>query len=124
MPVTFDFPYHRVSTQYPTEGTNLKLGGSWDYNSKPSSPAQRVFTLDFKILKYFVSGGVLDTTTEAKINLGALELFYRAHLLHTEFFYPHPVYGVLRVKFQKPLEVPMGLEGGGGSRSWYFNNVD
>lgn len=115
MPQTFNFPYHKVSTRHPQQGTNLKLGGSWSYNSKPSSPPQRVFTLEFKILKYYGAAGALDLVTDSEINLGALEAFYNAHLQHTEFFYPHPIYGALRVKFQKPLEIPTGIEGGGGA---------
>lgn len=115
MPQTFNFPYHRVSTRHPTQGTNLKLGGGWDYNSKPSSPPQRLFTLDFKVMKYFGSAGVLDLAKEPEINLGLLEAFYNTHLLHTEFNYPHPIYGNLLVKFLKPLEIPMGIEGGGGA---------
>lgn len=112
---TFDFPFHKVQTTYPQEGQNLKLGNSWDYNSKPSSPTQRTFELSFKVLKYFASNGILDLNTEAKINLGALEAFYQAHKQHTKFTYPHPVYGNVSVKFSKPLVIPEGVEGGGGA---------
>lgn len=115
MPAVFDFPYHRVGTKYPTQGNNLKLGGSWDYSSKPNCPPQRVFTLDFKVLKYYGEAGSLDLISDKEINLGVLEAFYNEHQLYKKFIYPHPVYGELLVKFQRPLEVPMGIAGGGGA---------
>lgn len=111
----FNFPYHKVQSTYPTEGNNLTLGNSWSYNSKPTSPPQRTFELSFKIMKYFVSNGVLDNISEAPINLGALEAFYQAHKMHTTFTYPHPVYGDIAVKFLKPLVIPEGIEGGQGA---------
>ena len=114
MAETFNFPFHRVAVQHPVEGTNLKLGGSWDYNSKPSSPAQRKFNLEFRALKYYGEAGNLDLVTDPEINFGKLEKFYTDHKQHTEFTYPHPIYGELMVKFFKPLEIPMGTVGGGG----------
>lgn len=113
----FNFPFHTFETTYPQEGNNLTLGGSWNYNSKPTSPPQRQFELGFKILKYFKGANGLDKLTEPLINLGALEDFYLAHKMHTTFIYPHPVYGDVRVKFAKPLVIPRGIEGGMGAVS-------
>lgn len=115
MPETFNFPFHRQSTRRPQEGTKLKLGNSWSYSSKPSSPVQRTFNLVFPVLKYYGMAGELDLVTDAVINLGALEDFYDRHGQHTEFIYPHPVYGSLTAKFNAPLEIPEGIEDGGGA---------
>jgi len=114
MPATFNFPYHRVETVHPVQGTNLKLGSSWSYNSKPNFPPQRIFHLAFKVMVYYGVAGTLDLVTNPEINLGALESFYNLHLLHTEFTYPHPIYGDVLVKFLKPIQIPMGIPDGGG----------
>lgn len=111
----FNFPYHLYETVYPTEGNNLTLGNSWNYNSKPTSPPQRQFELSFELLKYFQGVNGVDKLTQPEINLGALEDFYQAHKLHTAFIYPHPVYGNVSVKFSKPLVIPKGIKGGMGA---------
>lgn len=111
----FDFPYHKVSTSYPDDGYKAKLGNSYNYTAPPPAPSQRVFKLKFKVLKYFTNAdGTINTTTQAQLNLGALEVFYQAHKQHASFSYLHPVYGEVTVKFSKPLEIPEGADGGMG----------
>lgn len=113
---TFDFPYHTCATEYPESSTRVKFGRSYDFATKPDSPDQRVFTLKFALLKYFVDGSdVIDLTPNPKWNLAVLEAFYAAHRTWDTFIYPHPVYGNLNVKFNKPLKIPEGEIGGDGA---------
>lgn len=113
---TFDFPYHKVSTTYPESSIRVQFGRSYTFATKPDAPDQRIFTLEFALLKYFLNDmEEVDATINPTINLAALEAFYQAHRLWDTFTYPHPVYGNLDVKFNKPLEIPAGVEGGDGA---------
>jgi hypothetical protein len=112
----FDFPYHRVSTKYPANSTQVGFGGSYIWSAEPDAPPQRSFTLKIGGFKYYTAGdGSLDVTTNAAINnLGTLEAFYQEHQLWKTFIYPHPTYGNLNCKFNQPLEIPDGTPGGDG----------
>lgn len=112
---TFDFPYHRVMTKYPPSSLRVQFGRSYTFKSKPNAPDQRLFTLQFEGMKYYLDGlGVIDVTTSPYTNLAKLEAFYNIHKMSDEFLYPHPVYGDLVVVFSKPLEIPKGIKGGSG----------
>lgn len=111
----FNFPYHTVETEYPESGTRAQLGGSYVFTTPSTDPEQRKFTLNFKVLKYFVDdSGTIDDTLGFEYNLQRLDNFYQLHRLNTSFIYPHPVYGDVTVKFNKPLKIPKGLAGGNG----------
>jgi hypothetical protein len=110
----FDFPYHKYSTEYPESSYRVKLGGGYQYSAPPSAPDQRIFKLKFAAMKYFVSNGAIDVTTKPEINLARLEQFYNTNKMNQTFTYPHPVLGDLPVRFNKPLAIPEGLEGGDG----------
>lgn len=112
---TFDFPFHLVSTQYAVTGSKVELGNAYSYTSKPTAPGKRVFTLNFKVMKYFVVGGTISSTKLPQINMAVLEKFYQDHEMWQTFIYPHPVYGNLNCKFNKPLQVPQGIEQGDGA---------
>jgi hypothetical protein len=112
----FDFPYHKFSTEYPDNGFQAKLGGSYQYSAPPSAPDQRIFKLKFKALKYFTDAtGAIDQTQQPEINLARLEAFYNLYKRNLTFIYPHPVLGELPVRFNKPLVIPEGKEGGDGA---------
>ena len=112
----FIWTRHRYSTDYPESGRRLELGGSYQFSSEPDGPDQRVFTLYFETMKYFAdSNGAVDREAEPEINFALLEDFYIVHKLWKTFTYTHPIYGVLNVKFAKPLKTPKGIMGGGGA---------
>ena len=115
-PSDFIWNYHRYSTRYPESGRRMELGNSYQYSAEPDAPDQRVFTLYFDTMVYFsTSAGAIDRTTAPSINFALLEDFYTVHRLWKSFTYIHPVYGLLTVKFAKPLETPKGLINGGGA---------
>lgn len=112
----FPFKYFSFSTQYPETGTRIQLGQSYQFDTPPTAPDQRLFTLTLGGMAYFVdAGGQLDLTQAPERNLGALEAFYNTHKRAISFTLPHPVYGDVSVKFNRPLSIPAGLPGGGGA---------
>lgn len=113
---TFDFPYHNTpETIWPESSTRVQFGNSYVFTAPPSAPDQRIFRLFFPALKYYTdSGGAVDATIEPQLNLQALINFYEEHHLWKPFTYPHPVFGNVEVRFNKPLQVPQGKAGGGG----------
>lgn len=113
---TFTWMNHTFTTEYPESGFRLQFGNSYLYTEGPTAPDQRVFTLSFPLLKYFLnSGGAIDATIQPTLNMKALENFYLEHKMWKTFVYPHPVHGNLNVKFNKPLKVPAGIPDGGGA---------
>lgn len=114
---TFDFDYHTPITRYPESGNRLQLGGSYMFSSEPTSPDQRVIVLHFAGMRNFCHPvtGVPDLTKMPAINFYRLEKFYQDHKLWRDFNYTHPQYGLLVVKFNKPLETPKAIP---GLRGW------
>lgn len=111
----FDYPNHQVQHAHPVSGAGVQLGGSYRYDVAPTSPDARVFTLSFETMAWhFNQAGSVDATVEPQTNLLNLSNFYEAHKLYKKFTYDHPVFGVLTVKFNKPLEIPKGIKKGNG----------
>lgn len=110
----FDFPYHTFGTENPESSFRVAFGNSYTFSAPPSAPDQRIFTLKFPAMKYFITNGQLDKTREPALNLARLEEFYAAHKMHLTFTYPHPVYGDLPCSFNKPLKIPHGTRAGNG----------
>lgn len=109
----FDFDFHKWNTDYPESGVRLQLGNSYTFTSEPVAPDQRIITLSFATMRYYVDPitGVPDVTTNPKINFYRLEQFYQRHRLWKSFNYRHAMYGMLVCKFNKPLKTPKGIEG-------------
>lgn len=111
----FPAVYFTSTTKYPESGNRISLANSYDFTSGPSAPDQRIFTLKLQGMQYFVtSGGAIDLSPEPGRNMAVLEAFYLLHKLHVTFDFTHPVYGVVRCKFNRPLEIPEGERGANG----------
>ena len=112
----FNFPYHTFETENPDSSFRAQFGGSYTFTSPPTDPDQRVITLNFATMKYFVEDdGDIDEFINPVINMYTLIKFYQRHKLHQSFQYDHPVHGPLEVKFNKPLKEPKGIPGGDGA---------
>jgi hypothetical protein len=114
--LTFDFPYHRVRTEYPDSTTKVQMGKGWVYPVKPDAPDQRRFVLTMDGMQYFVDPitGEISSTINPQRNMLALELFYRSVQCWGEFNYVHPIYGATNVRFNIPLSVPQGIKDANG----------
>lgn len=125
-PHLFDFPYHKVSTEYPESGTRVQLNGNYVFTAPPSGPDLRKFTLKFPTMVYYAKvleegeelepgENPMDIEKNRQYNMATLEDFYNRHKMYKSFKYPHPIYGELEVKFFSPLRVPQGMTNGGGA---------
>ncbi len=111
----FNFPYHLFETINPDTGYRGQFGGSYVFAAEADSPDQRQFKLTFEAMKFYTDqAGVIDDATDPLTNMMILINFYKTHKLHASFTYDHPVYGVVEVKFNKPLPEPNGIKGGDG----------
>lgn len=107
--------YFTYSTRYPESGSRLQFARSYTYTVEAEAPDQRTFMLDLEGMQYFVfADGRLDDVSHPERNMAVLEAFYSRHRLALSFLFNHPVYGELRCKFNRPLEVPPGVKGGNG----------
>lgn len=111
----FDFPYHVVETENPESGTRGQFGNSYVFTAPPTDPDQRLFTLTFAAMKFYVDDdGDIDATVNLKTNMKTLIDFYHQHKTYASFQYNHPVHGLMEVKFYTPLTEPPGIPGGNG----------
>lgn len=110
----FDFPYHRVSDEYPESSTTMKFGGGYEFATKPRGPDQMIFKLAFQGMWFYEANGAVDIATNPQINMRRLEMFYEEHRLYEKFEYPHPRRGMRVCRFKKPLITPDGIPGANG----------
>jgi hypothetical protein len=111
----FDFPYHSFETVNPESGFRGQFGGSYTFSSKPVAPDQRLFKLGFEGMRWFTDNtGVLDVSASVETNMLRMVRFYEEHKLHKSFNYNHPIYGMLVVKFNKPLPEPKVIKASNG----------
>lgn len=111
----FPAEYFTWTTKYPDSGLRIAFARSYAYTAGPTAPDQRIFVLRLQGMQYFLYPlGSIDRVSEAGRNLAKLEDFYQAHKLHVAFDLNHPVYGTVSCKFNRPLELPEGVQGGNG----------
>lgn len=111
----FPATFFKFSTKYPSSGTRLQLGRSYQFAAPPQSPDQRIFALSLQGMCYFSYGaGVIDELTEPGRNMAVLETFYNEHKMAFQFEFIHPVYGLKNCRFNSPLQIPEGITGGYG----------
>lgn len=110
---TYNFPTYSFETVYPESSTKITFGKGYEFASAPSAPDQVGYKLHYESMAYFINpNGSVNRTVEAKINIAALEDFYKEHRLFKKFIFPHPAEGNLTVRFAKPLvfkQKPGGL---------------
>lgn len=115
---TWPFTAFRIRTAYPDNATRVKFGRGYTATAQSNSPDERMFTLKLKGFKYYLTGGgALDITTNATLNnVGNLQAFYQTHGTWKAFDFPHPdpSIGTISCRFDKPLDLPEGIEGADG----------
>jgi hypothetical protein len=85
------------------------------FATPPTAPAPRNFVLNFNTMwRGINSDGSMDVTSMPQKNAGVLWAFYQQYGMHKTFQYPHPWFGVVNVRFNKPLEIPKGKPDGYG----------
>jgi hypothetical protein len=112
---TFPPTYFIYSTRYPESGQRIQLGNSYQFDTPPAAPDQRIFRLTLQGMCYFVDqNNEIDEVYQPGRNLAVLDKFYNDHKRAHAFIFPHPVYGNVICKFNTPLEIPPGVPGGNG----------
>lgn len=113
---TFNFPYHTIETENPESSVRIQLGGSYTFTAPPSDPDQRIFTLHFSVMKFFLDEDeAINEEINPLLNMMTLIRFYHEHKTYKSFQYNHPIHGTLEVRFNKPLPEPEGLANGDGA---------
>lgn len=111
----FEFVRHQFRTSHRKESISVPLGNNYFQNSRPSKPEQRTFFLSFAAMRLSTDSlGRLDVLTDPVNNAARLELLYFKVRTVTPFWYFHPVYGPLKVRFKAPLKLPAGKPRGLG----------
>lgn len=113
----FIWMHHNFATSYKEPFERVTVGNSQGYIPDTSVKPVRIFTLNFSTLNIQEpdekSNSALRFSPE--LDFEELKAFYIQHQTHTQFIYPHPVYGDIIVRFFKPLSVPKKNLGGVGS---------
>ncbi|HQT80196.1 MAG TPA: hypothetical protein PLD10_24415 [Rhodopila sp.] len=112
---TWQWPDHVTATRYPQNGTSIQFGNSYVFTASPKGPPQRMFTLEFAALRWYLDDNdMLDIYTDVAHNAGALNAFYLTVQTWKSFSYNHPQFGPLNVRFFKALQLPPPVAGGNG----------
>lgn len=107
---TFDFPYHRVTDEYPESSMILRFGRGYAFASKPRGPDQLVFHLEFPAMYWFTQAdGTIDRTIKGQLNFAKLQDFYEYHRMYEPFTYVHGSRGSLTCRFSKPIPPVKGI---------------
>jgi hypothetical protein len=108
----FNFPFHRVTTEYPDNSARVRFGRGYQFASRPVGPDQLTFRLSFETMCYFeLAAGGYSSTHNPTLNMLALQKFYETHGLFEKFTYTHDLHGTVQCRFDKPLVTPKGIKG-------------
>lgn len=113
---TFNFPFHQVAEDNPVPGTSVQFGQAYQFNSGPTAPLQRMFTLTMSGMRVYTNDdGTIDGSTNTRNdNMKVFYDFWQAHYLHVSFVYVHPLHGSMLCRFGQPLKLPTPTPGGYG----------
>lgn len=111
----FEFPFHTVQTIYPNTSPSTSFGG-FQSAARPKGVDQVTYQLNFPAMQYFMDPitEIADPTIKPLINMQSMEEFYERMGTFEKFVYPHPVKGLIIVRFAEPLQPPGGVPDGNG----------
>ena len=109
----FDFPYATFAEKFPSNGLSVQAPNGYQFSTPPQGPPIRVFTLSFEGMGWLINPatGEYDSTYNPHWNIAALRAFYQQVQLYGIFYYPHPVDGLITVRFARPLDIPAVRKG-------------
>lgn len=100
----FDFPFHKLSDEYPESSKSMSLGGGYSFASAPKGPDQITFHLDFEAMWFWVTlDGMHNSWIQPHINARRLQEFYEEHRMYKPFIFLHEIRGRRVVRFAKAL---------------------
>lgn len=103
----FDWPYHTPQDEYPG-GSTVKFGRGYRFAARPNGPDEIITHLSFETMFVYqqMAGGPPDRAVDPRLNIFALEDFYKQVRLHGPFTYNHHTSGLVTARFSKPLVMP------------------
>ena len=131
----FDFPFHTPQDEYPG-GSTIKFGRGYRFAARPPGPDEIVTHLNFAAMFVFQAnaGDPPEMGVFARMNIYALEAFYKRHRMFQPFIYPHATLGNKICRFNKPLIMPKTIKSNPGEvggrvdpsdgRSWRAHQVE
>lgn len=112
---TFDFYHLAPVIKFPDDQIRVKFGRNFTFTTDPLNPPERVFVLMMTGLRWSTNAsGIAVNGPEAKICAKRFYDFYLSKRMHLSFDYDLPGFGVLKVRFNKPVELPSAIPGGTG----------
>lgn len=115
MPGVFDFaPNSHFAVEIPPEEPSVVSFNGWDFAAKPSVPYRAKFKLQLSGMRWYLSGGALDTTTNPTMNAGRLLNFYKTNRRYGTFTYAHEYLGTITCRFAEPVQIPPGIPNSNG----------
>ena len=115
---TFGFcPDGRVPTTLPPDvGNGFTSNTGWNFSARPTAPYQRRFKVKLYGLRWHIdeATGLYDVDETPNVNARVLEIFYAQHQTWRPFAFDHPHLGPMTCRFATPVQVPEGVENGGG----------
>ena len=88
----------------PEEQSEINMNG-WQATVKPTDPYRRSFSVKLEGMRWYLSNGVLDLSTDTEHNVGRLWKFYQDHRLYSPFLLNHEYLGQITCRFKNPLTV-------------------
>lgn len=115
MPGAFDFaPNSHFAVEIPPDEPTVVSFNGWDFSAKPSVPYRAKFRLVLSGMRWYISGGALDVTTNPTMNAGRLLNFYKTNRRYGTFTYAHEYLGTITCRFAEPLQLAPALTNSNG----------
>jgi hypothetical protein len=111
----FDFcPNSHVAEELPPEEGKVVTMNGWDFTARPGIPYRAKFKLTLGGLRWYLSGGALDITTNPTLNAGKLRAFFVEHRTWKTFTYAHEYLGTITCRFSDSVTIPKAIPNSGG----------
>jgi len=115
MPGTFDFaPNSHSAIEIPPDEPEVVSFNGWDFTARPAVPYRRKFRLKLTGMRWYISNGTLDVSTNPTLNAGRLLDFYRTNRRFGTFTYAHEYLGTITCRFAEPLTIPEAITNSAG----------
>lgn len=115
MPGAFDFaPNSHLAVELPPEELGVVSFNGWDFTAKPSVPYRARFRLTLTGMRWYLSGGALDVTTNPTMNAGRLLNFYKTNRRFGTFTYAHEYLGTITCRFAESVQIPAAIPSSNG----------
>lgn len=112
---TFDFYHLAPVIKFPDDQARVKFGRRFTFVTDPIDAPERTFTLMMTGITWTTDAlGQAVVGPDLKLCAKTLYDFYVTHRMHRSFDYDLPGFGVIKARFNRPVEFPSAIPGGFG----------